>query len=65
MTSRMYRVSEVAQRLGVHRDTVQRWCRERELDAVRLPSGHYRIGADALDAFVKRTLNRFEPKHAA
>jgi putative resolvase len=47
-----YRVGEVAEMLGVHRDTVQTWCREGKLPAIRTEGGHYRVFASSLDAFI-------------
>jgi putative resolvase len=47
-----YRVGEVAEKLGVHRDTVQAWCRAKKLDAIVTKGGHYRIPASALDEFI-------------
>jgi excisionase family DNA binding protein len=49
-----YRVGQVAEMLGVHRDTVQSWCRDGDLAATQTPGGHYRIAASAIDAHVAR-----------
>jgi putative resolvase len=53
-----YRVGEVAEKLGVHRDTVQAWCRGGKLAAIVTAGGHYRIPASALDAFIATLVNR-------
>jgi putative resolvase len=53
-----YRVGQVAEMLGVHRDTVQLWCRAGKLAAIRTVGGHYRIAADSLDAFIGTLTSR-------
>lgn len=40
---RSYSVGEFADELGVHRQTVKRWCREEEIDYTRTPGGSRRI----------------------
>ena len=40
---RSYSVGEFADELGVHRQTVKRWCREDEIDYTRTPGGSRRI----------------------
>jgi putative resolvase len=40
---RSYSVGEFADELGVHRQTVKRWCREDEIDCTRTPGGSRRI----------------------
>jgi len=55
---RMFRVGEVAKQLSVHRDTVQKWCREGALKAIRLPNGHYRISLAEIELFVSRAMLR-------
>ena len=50
-------VSEATDRLNakglrVSRETVQRWCREGDIPAKKLPGGHYRILVTDVDAFV-------------
>lgn len=44
--------SEVADRLGVHVESVRRWTREGKLAAVRLPSGRCRYRAEDLASLV-------------
>lgn len=43
---------QVADRLRVHVESVRRWTRAGELDAVRLPSGRYRYRVEDVDALV-------------
>ena len=57
-------VDDVAKRLGVHPDTVRKWIRSGELEAIVLggPAG-YRIPQDALDKFLRErrgVINRDE-----
>jgi putative resolvase len=40
---RSYSVGEFADELGVHRQTVKRWCRDDEIDYTRTPGGSRRI----------------------
>lgn len=42
---------EAAERLRVTDKTIIRWCRTGRLRSVALPSGRFRIPADALDEF--------------
>jgi excisionase family DNA binding protein len=42
-------VRDVARKLSVSVWTVRRWIHDGKLHALRLPSGQYRIGADALE----------------
>lgn len=53
-TSKLLRVGEAARLIGVHRDTVQRWCRTGALACVVTAGGHFRIDARALDKFVPK-----------
>ena len=47
-------VDEVAEIVGVDRETVVRWIRAGRLDAVILPGGrHYRIRREALEAALR------------
>lgn len=59
MSDRFYRVGEAAALIGVHRDTVQRWCRTGKLPAIRLPTwsnkaGQFRIRLSDVNAVAKR-----------
>lgn len=47
--------SEVAERLGVHVESVRRWTREGKLAAVRLPSGRCRYRTEDLASLVAPT----------
>ncbi|PSQ41701.1 IS607 family transposase, partial [Halobacteriales archaeon SW_5_68_122] len=40
---RSYSIGEFADELGVHAQTVKRWCRNDELDYTRTPGGERRI----------------------
>ena len=48
-------VAEAADRLRVSVWTIRRWCDDGTLDHFRLPGGHRRIPATAIDAIVKGT----------
>ena len=39
----MHKISKVAADLAVHANTVRRWIRIGEVEAVRTPGGHYRV----------------------
>jgi excisionase family DNA binding protein len=50
---RLLTVEEVAERLGVNQDTVRRWIRNKELEAIDLGGrAGYRISEAALDRFI-------------
>ncbi len=42
----MFTTAQVAKRLNVSRQTVARWVRNKEVKAIRLPSGMIRISSD-------------------
>jgi excisionase family DNA binding protein len=51
----LYRVSEVAQMLDVHPNTVRKWVREEILRPVKLPGSHYnRFTAEEIDRLRRR-----------
>jgi excisionase family DNA binding protein len=54
-------VDDVAKELAVHPDTVRKWIRNRELEAINLggPAG-YRIRRSALDRFIRERLTTSE-----
>ena len=47
-----YRITEVAEMIGVGRVTVWRWCKDGKMQHVILPSGQIRITADEVNRFV-------------
>jgi len=60
---RMLRPLDAARRVGVHPDTLARWCDEAVAGplaraVMRLPSGHRRYEADAIALFVRLTKKR-------
>lgn len=42
-------VHAAARRLGVHPETLRRWCREGRVPAKKNTSGYYRFNADDVD----------------
>ena len=44
--------SQVANRLGVHVESVRRWTRDGKLAAVHLPSGRYRYRVEDVDGLL-------------
>ena len=57
-TDRLLTVDEVAAQLGVNHDTVRRWIRNKELEAIDLGGrAGYRIPQSALDRFIRDRLN--------
>ena len=60
-----FSVGAVAKLLGVHRDTVQRWCRDGVLAATQTPGGHYRIAASAIDTYIARLTGAAPTRRAA
>lgn len=46
-------VTEVAEMIGVHRNTVKNWIEEGALPAWRTPGNHYRISKSALYSWLK------------
>ena len=56
---RLLTVEEVAERLGVNQDTVRRWIRNQELEAIDLGGrAGYRVTESALEKFIR---NRIRP----
>lgn len=52
VTVRSLTTSEVAARLGVHRNTIIKWIEAGELLAWKTPGGHYRIWLSELQRFI-------------
>jgi len=50
-----YTVKEVAEILKVSERTVQKWCRDGVLNAMKLPGGHYRIPVEEVRKLFNRT----------
>jgi excisionase family DNA binding protein len=48
----LYRITEVAELIGVGRVTVWRWCKDGKMQHVILPSGQIRITADEVNRFI-------------
>jgi excisionase family DNA binding protein len=56
--ARLLTAREVAATLGVNPETVLRWTRRGDLEAVRLPGGQLRYRSDTLGAWLgERTVN--------
>ncbi len=54
MEKKMLTVTEVAQRLQVHENTVRNWITRGDLEATRVGPRMIRVDATALDTFMKR-----------
>ena len=51
----LLKVEQVADELGVHVETIRKWIREKQLNAVSLGRrGGYRIRRSALEEFLRR-----------
>jgi excisionase family DNA binding protein len=50
--TKVYSVGEFADELGVHRETVKKWCREDQIQYSRTPGGHRRIPHTELQRLV-------------
>lgn len=48
----MLSTAAVAERLDVGEETVRRWCRTGQMQAVRLPAGAYRVEVAQLERWV-------------
>jgi excisionase family DNA binding protein len=51
---RLLAVATVAYRLQVTPETVRSWIRSGKLDAIRTPTGRYRVPASTLTALLRR-----------
>ena len=49
----LLRVAEFAEKVGVHKGTVQRWLSKDLIPFVRLPSGERRISSEVADALLR------------
>lgn len=57
---RMMRVSEVAERMSVHDETVRRWIRSGKLKSVKLgpnTNSHNRVSEEMLEQFIRSLSN--------
>jgi excisionase family DNA binding protein len=53
MDSKALTVRKAAEVTGVSKDTVRRWADKGIIPAYRLPSGHRRLDADAVERFAQ------------
>lgn len=60
-----YRVSQVAEMLGMHPDTIRAYCDAGLIATFRTPGKHRRIHASAVDAFVAYLTRQATPPVAA
>jgi excisionase family DNA binding protein len=56
--------AEVANRCRVGQESVRRWVRDGDLEAVTLPSGTLRFHAEVIDAFLARPVRPSAPADA-
>lgn len=54
-----YSTTEVAARFSVTVDTVRRWIREKDLEAVQI-NGRWRVSDNALERFANRKFERLQ-----
>jgi excisionase family DNA binding protein len=54
MSGKLLTTTQAAAMLQVSRDTVARWARYDQIEAVRLPSGHWRIREEDVQALLRR-----------
>lgn len=62
MNETYYTYKQVAERFGVHVDTVRRWCYEGKLDYIKrgkLKTGAVRISLSAIERFTKLNHRKF------
>jgi excisionase family DNA binding protein len=60
---RHYSVGKAAQILGVSKRTLYNWIRQRKIEYVRLPNGHYRIPESAILKILYGTMEeRVKPR---
>jgi len=51
----LWNVGYLARQLGVNRNTVRRWIKAKQIDAVRLPNGYFRIPPSEMDRLIALT----------
>ncbi|MFB6178787.1 MAG: IS607 family transposase [Halorientalis sp.] len=56
--TKVYSIGEFADELGVHRETVKKWCREDQIQYSRTPGGHRRIPHTELQRLTGETSRR-------
>lgn len=54
MAGKLLTTAQAAEMLAVSKDTIRRYVRLGQLEAVRLPSGHYRVHEDQVRALLRR-----------
>lgn len=59
-------ISEAANRLGVHQNTLRKWADDGIIPSLRLPSGHRRFEVDELERFKEAmATRRVDGRHKA
>lgn len=54
MSGKLLTTAQAAAMLAVSKDTIRRYVRLGQLEAVRLPSGHYRVYEDQVRKLLRR-----------
>lgn len=54
MSGKLLTTAQAAEMLAVSKDTIRRYVRLGQLEAVRLPSGHYRVYEDQVRRLLRR-----------
>ncbi len=57
-TERLLKPADVAEIVGVHRDTVMDWLRTGKLPGVKLPGGNWRVRAQTLEQWLREREQR-------
>lgn len=55
---KLLKPSEIAERLGVSRDTITKYLRSNRLPSVQTPGGHYRVYESDLEDYIAKTFRR-------
>lgn len=50
MMDRLLTVKRASRIIGVHRKTLERWCREGTVESIKTPGGEYRLPRDVVEA---------------